>query len=187
MSGNLWKIQPIHKEPGQRLLVEMINLLKVNKDKAIQRLAALAIGKAMYSSPESGENLLKKFDIVLKILDDNSITNENKIEICDAATEIICNLLHKDNKYVAKLTQNGAFERLFSAMSKNKDLGSRIIMRVPSLCKDEEKKFYLSCFFSDEEAILTFGSSLMSSSLMLVQALVISSSLSFVSFLIRRR
>ena len=62
------------------------------------------------------------------------------VEIADGAAGIIINLLHKDGTYVQKLMQCNVFEKIISTIAKNEEVGSRIIMRLPTLCKFDETK-----------------------------------------------
>ncbi|KAK8894062.1 serine/threonine protein kinase [Tritrichomonas musculus] len=138
--GNYWKNGALREDVAQRIFPQMISILKTEKDKIVKRFAAFAIGNAIYNSPELGLTLLKDFDAVLKILDDESISDSSNLEICDCAAGIICNMLHADSQYVQKLKQYRSFDLLFAALSKGKELGSRILMRMTALCKYEETR-----------------------------------------------
>lgn len=138
--GNYWKNGSLRDDIAQSIFPQMLNKLKTEKDKTVKRFAAFAIGNAIYSSPEFGWALLKEFDVVLKLFDDESINDASNLEICDCAAGIICNMLHTDSQYVQKLKQYRSFDLLFTALSKGKELGSRILMRITALCKYEETR-----------------------------------------------
>ncbi|OHS98510.1 AGC family protein kinase [Tritrichomonas foetus] len=133
-AGNVWKNGPLREDVAERIFPQIFKAMKTEKDKKTKRFAAFTVGNALYSSPEFGSEVLKEFDIILKLFDDQNV------ELVDCAAGIISSLLHKDDSYVSKLAQNGAFEKMFSTMSKNEEAGNRIIMRIPTLCKYDETR-----------------------------------------------
>jgi hypothetical protein len=134
--GNICRYVPL---PGE-YRNEFMSLLMSNltdADRTCQKLAALAIGNVLATSPEVGTTVMLGIDFVKELLEsEDPKTVEN-------AARLIGNLVRKSDEHVTGLIQEGAVEALVKTLETCPELEGSTILPIAAFCQYEEGKNHL--------------------------------------------
>jgi fused-like protein len=141
--GNICRYVPL---PGE-YRADFMSLLMCNlmdTDRMCQKLAALAIGNVLATSPEVGTTVMLRIDFVKMLLkSDDPKTVEN-------AARLLGNLVRKSDKHVAELIQEGAVQALVNTLETCPKLEGRTILPIAAFCQYEEGTNHLKTIDAQE-------------------------------------
>lgn len=127
-AGNVMKHGPLRNDVRERvfpLLLEEVD----DPDILCKKFALYAIGNAVFHSHELCPFIINKLDTIISLMDSNDI------DTVDNAVAVVCNMLHKDESFLADIIKYKGIDKIMKIMSQSDDIANRIVYRIPMLCK----------------------------------------------------